>query len=500
MTFNSLQFILFFILVVFFYYVLPHKLRWILLLTASYYAYMSWNPLLVFLLLGNTVVSYTAGILMPKAKTRAVKKILLSVTILICLGTLIYFKYFNFLLKSVTDFLNLFALNLQNPVLDIILPIGISFYTFQTLSYVIDIYRGTITPEKHFGYYALFVSFFPQLIAGPIERPSKLLPQLKEKHNFNKEDAAAGFRMMLSGFFRKCVVADLCGIFVNSVFGDVANANSLSLIVASLLFAMQIYCDFAGYSEIAMGAARIMGIHLTRNFDRPFSALSKSEMMSRWHITLSTWLRDYIYIPLGGNRGGKIRHILNILIVYAICGLWHGANWTYVLWGIFVGIIVVLENLLKTPFTMLLNKWRISKNSIPIVILRRTYFIVVVVVVAIIFRAESIAQIGEIFMQIFTSTGFGMEYMSAAMTSLSIEIINIVEIALILIILLYIRSFADYSNKRVFSPLLPDEIAATRSAQLNSISNACYIFLAVVLGLIALLGSGGTSAFVYFQF
>lgn len=218
MSFNSLQFLIFLPIVIVVYFLLPHKIRWAWLLAASYYAYMSWNVWLVFLILGTTVVSYGAGLLMPKAQSKGVRRLLLIITLVVCLGTLVFFKYFNFLLENVINFLNLFALELDPVMLDIILPVGISFYTFQTLSYVIDVYRGKIEPEKHFGYYALYVSFFPQLVAGPIERPENLLPQLREKHTPNEDDLSVGFRIMAVGFFRKCVVADFLGTFVNSVF------------------------------------------------------------------------------------------------------------------------------------------------------------------------------------------------------------------------------------------------------------------------------------------
>ena len=279
MTFNSLQFLIFLPIVIILYFIVPHKFRWLILLVASYYAYMSWNPWLVFLILATTVVSYLAGVLMPKTKNQKVKKLLLIVTIIVCLGILIFFKYFNFLLSSVINFLNLFSMNIHSVALDIILPIGISFYTFQTLSYVIDVYRGKFEPEKHFGYFALYVSFFPQLIAGPIERPENLLPQLKEYHKVNKEDLLAGLQLLAVGFFRKCVVADFTGLFVNNVFADLGNANTLSLLAAGALFMVQLYCDFGGYSEIAAGSARIMGIKLSKNFDRPFRELSISKLI-----------------------------------------------------------------------------------------------------------------------------------------------------------------------------------------------------------------------------
>ncbi len=338
MSFNSLHFLIFFALVLALYWVIPNRFRWILLLAASYYFYMSWNAVLVFLIAGTTLVSYGASIAIEKTKRVSIKKLLLALTLIVCLGTLVFFKYFNFLLKSAIDFLNLFSLNIDSFALDLLLPVGISFYTFQTLSYVIDVYRGDFKAEKHLGYYALYVSYFPQLVAGPIERPGDLLPQLRGEHKFNTDDLSAGFRIMLTGFFRKCVVADFCGIYVNNVYNNIDGANSLAVLIASALFCVQMYCDFAGYSEIALGAARMMGVRLTENFDRPYLAQSFTGFFRRWHITLTRWFTYYLYIPLGGNRQGTFRTYVNNFLTMLIGGLWHGAAWKFVFWGAMHGV------------------------------------------------------------------------------------------------------------------------------------------------------------------
>ena len=496
MTFNSWQFLIFLPIVVILYFVIPHKFRWLVLLLASYYAYMSWNPWLVFLILATTVTSYVSGMLMPKVKKQGVKKLLLWITIIVCLGLLIFFKYFNFLLSSVINFLNLFSMNIHSVALDIILPIGISFYTFQTLSYVIDVYRGKFEPEKHFGYFALYVSFFPQLVAGPIERPENLLPQLKEQHKLNKEDLLAGFQLLAVGFFRKCVVADFCGIFVNNVYADLGNANSLALLAAGALFMMQLYCDFGGYSEIAAGSARLMGIKLSVNFDRPFKETSLQRSMKRWHMTLTSWFMDYVYIPLGGNRKGKARQILNIFIVYALCGLWHGANWTFVLWGIFVGTIMIIEGLIRKPIRKYAQEHNINYDKPWINVFRRIGVFFILMLSTYFFRAQSISDLGLIYKRLFTTFGFGMTYFSASFVSLGIHVLDLIEIALMLAVMYRLFNIAyDKTN-------LTDEQIKERGANKKYTKNVILLLMvvAVALGWFMLISSDATSAFVYFQF
>ena len=497
MTFNSLQFLIFLPIVILVYFLLPHKVRWVWLLIASYYAYMSWNVWLVFLILGTTIVSYVAGLLIARTERKGIKKLWLALTLIVCLGTLIFFKYFNFLLGSVIDFLNLFALDIESVALDIILPVGISFYTFQTLSYVIDVYRG-MAPEKHFGYYALFVSYFPQLVAGPIERPENLIPQLREKHSPNAEDMETGFRMLLSGFFRKCVVADFLGTFVDSVFKDVSQASGLAVLVAGALFALQVYCDFAGYSEIAMGSARMMGIRLMTNFDKPFSSVSIREFMRRWHISLNTWFRDYLYIPLGGNRKGKARRILNVFIVYALCGLWHGANWTFLFWGLYIGIFLVIEDLLRAPYKAFCEKHGINNAAAGVRMLRQCIVFLFFVPAALFFRAQSVAEIGEIFVRVCTA--FGSGGITGAMGTLSMSVIDLLQLAAVFVCLLMLGRLFGYEGDKDKEILTAPDISAERTMYAGRAAACVYGVLAIALAWFILISSSGTSAFVYFQF
>lgn len=331
MVFNSLEFLIFYPAVLLMYFLAPQKWRWVLLLAASYYFYLSWNVELVFLIVFTTAVSYVSALVIEKKRDGTVARLCLCATLVVSLGILFFYKYFDFLAGSVTAVANRFGAGWAPFSLGLMLPVGISFYTFQTLSYVIDVYRGDLPAERHFGYYALYVSFFPQLVAGPIERPENLLPQLRADHKFSRDDTAAGLRLMLTGFFKKIAVADLCAAYVVPVFSDPEHANGMSVILAAVLFAFQIYGDFAGYTDIAIGCARVMGIKLMKNFDRPYTAESIKEFWARWHISLSSWFRDYLYIPLGGNRCSKARHLCNLMTVFLVSGLWHGAAWTYVI-------------------------------------------------------------------------------------------------------------------------------------------------------------------------
>ena len=347
MTFDSAAFLIFLPLVVGIHWLLPHRWRKYWLLAASYFFYMYWNPALIVLLLFSTVVDYGCSRGMETATTGQ-KKLLMLISVLVNLGLLFSFKYLDFFGQTVNAFCTVANIPYRVPALNLILPVGISFYTFQTMSYTIDVYRGKITAERDFVSFALYVTFFPQLVAGPIERAGALLPQLKAQRKPEREDFAAGFQLLVSGFFRKVVIADLCGRFVDRVYGAAEPVDGSAVLVATLLFAVQIYCDFAGYSEIAAGSARLMGIRLMRNFDRPYLSGSIREFWRRWHISLSGWFTDYLYIPLGGSRRGRKRQIFATLVVFAASGLWHGARWTFVLWGLLHGVLLTLEILTKS--------------------------------------------------------------------------------------------------------------------------------------------------------
>jgi len=317
----------------------------VFLLLASYYFYMAWQPAYALLILFTTAVSYGTALLMAREKRQEHRRWYLLGALVVCLGILGIFKYFNFFstsLQSVSAFL---GVSWDSPFLHLLLPIGVSFYTFQTLSYVIDVYRGVQVPERHFGIYALYVSFFPQLVAGPIERPGNLLPQFRERFSFEPGRVTDGLKLMLWGFFKKVVIADNLAVAVDTVYGDPTRFTGLPLIVATVFFAFQIYCDFSGYSDIAIGSAQVMGFKLVDNFNRPYAARSIADFWRRWHISLSSWFRDYVYIPLGGNRVPPLRHGLNVLIVFLLSGLWHGAAWTFVVWGGLHGVYLVVGNL-----------------------------------------------------------------------------------------------------------------------------------------------------------
>jgi D-alanyl-lipoteichoic acid acyltransferase DltB (MBOAT superfamily) len=326
------------------YWAMPHRFRWFLLLVASYYFYMSWNAKYVFLILFTTIISYSSAILLEKQENIRMKKLILAGTAILCLGVLFVFKYFNFVSSSITSVFNLFSIKLSPITLNLLLPVGISFYTFQTLSYVVDVYRGDVKAERHFGYYAVFISFFPQLVAGPIERTRNLLPQIKQKHQFDYTQATYGLKLMAWGYFKKLAIADVLSTYVDSAYSSLNTCTGFDLVMAICFFTIQIYCDFSGYSDIAIGTAKLLGINLMKNFDSPYFSTSIKEFWSRWHISLSTWFKDYVYIPLGGNRCSKTKRDRNLMITFLTSGLWHGASWTYVIWGAMHGVVQVIEN------------------------------------------------------------------------------------------------------------------------------------------------------------
>ncbi|PKV76160.1 MBOAT family O-acyltransferase [Pontibacter ramchanderi] len=343
MLFNSIEFFIFFPVVVTLYFLTPFNRRWLVLLLASYYFYASWRPAYTLILIGSTLVDYFCGRAMGRytddEKQR--RKPFLYLSLLSNLGILGLFKYYNFFNDSAREVASALNMGYAVPAFELLLPMGISFYTFQTMSYSLDVYHGRIKPERHLGVFALFVTFFPQLVAGPIERAGNLLGQLKSHHEFSYERVVGGLRRMGWGFFKKIMIADNLALMVNQVYNNPTDYEGISLIIATVFFAFQIYCDFSGYSDIAIGAAQVMGFRLMENFRRPYYSKSISEFWSRWHISLSSWFRDYLYIPLGGNRVVKWRWYYNLFITFLVSGLWHGANWTFVVWGALHGFYLV---------------------------------------------------------------------------------------------------------------------------------------------------------------
>lgn len=341
MLFNSLHFAAFLPVAVLAYGLTAKSYRWLVLLIASYYFYMCWKPEYAVLILASTVVDYWVALRISQSNSVAKRRFFLSFSLLSNLGLLFAFKYYGFAAESIRAMSGWVSEPFDIPSLNLLLPVGISFYTFQTLSYTIDVYRGEVEPETHFGKFAVYVSFFPQLVAGPIERSARLLPQLRDLHQVNPENLVFGLDRILWGLFKKLVVADRVGIWADAIFNYHDQHNGTTLLIASIFFGFQIYCDFSGYSDIAIGTARMLGISLMENFRRPYFASSIQEFWQRWHISLSTWFRDYVYIPLGGSRRSTARWITNVLVVFTVSGIWHGANWTFFIWGLIHGLALV---------------------------------------------------------------------------------------------------------------------------------------------------------------
>lgn len=419
MSFCSIKFFLFLPIVTLLFYVIPNNTRInyrsIWLLITSYFFYMSWNPKYAVLILFSTVVTFYCGIVIDRVnntesineKVRTLKKRACLVTcIAINLSILLLFKYGNFILYNVSFVLNNIGITSSSPTIDLLLPVGISFYTFQALGYTIDVYRQDIRAEKNFIQYALFVSFFPQLVAGPIERSGNLIKQLREPHQFDGDKVRDGLILMLYGYFMKLVIADRIAIFVDTVYADYTTYRGWYLIVATVLFGIQIYCDFNGYTLIARGAAKIMGFELMENFDAPYFASTVSEFWKKWHISLTSWFRDYLYIPLGGNRCGRLRKYINIIIVFGISGLWHGANWTFVVWGLLNGVYQIIGSILKPIKDQIISNLRLNRDSLGHRLLQVIVTFILVDFSWLFFRAKSISDALKIVKSIFHSNNF----------------------------------------------------------------------------------------------
>ena len=345
MLFNSLEFFLFFPIVTSLFFLVPHAWRWSLLLTASCAFYMAFIPKYILILFLTIVVDYTAGILMERTPAGKLRRFYFVTSLIVTVAILAFFKYFNFLNDNAAQMAKLLHWNYGVESLSIILPIGLSFHTFQSMSYVIEVYRGNQRAEHHFGIYALYVMFYPQLVAGPIERPQNLLHQFREQHVFDYERVTGGLKRMAFGLFKKVVIADALAKVVDQVYNNLPEYTGYPLVIATICFAWQIYCDFSGYSDIALGSAQVMGFRLMENFDRPYRARSVAEFWQRWHMSLTTWFRDYVYIPLGGNRVSAGTWYSNLFVTFLISGLWHGANWTFVIWGALNGVYLILSSL-----------------------------------------------------------------------------------------------------------------------------------------------------------
>ena len=483
MTFNSWEFLIFYPIVAALYFLLPKRMKWPMLLIASYYFYAFYQAELLFLIILTTAVSFFMSHLIERTENQTKKKLYLSLTLVVCLGVLFFYKYFNFLGSSVEGIITLFGKEPPSLVLDLALPVGISFYTFQTLSYVIDVYRGEIKTEKNFFFYALFVSFFPQLVAGPIERPGNLIPQLKQAHEPNRDNFIRGSKQMLLGFFKKICVADLVASYVSAVYNSVEGATSVSVILATLMFAVQIYCDFSGYTDIATGCARIMGIKLMKNFDHPYSASSIKEFWARWHISLSGWFKDYLYIPLGGSRRSPIRNMLNVFIVFLVSGLWHGANWTFVVWGALHGVYRVVGTLTLKKRNSLLERLGLKTDSHLVIGARRVITFLLVCLAWVFFRANSIADAFTLLGALFTRHGS----VSSALATMQLDTVSILLIVFSIASMIILDRLVSYDEHDGSDVLVRN-------------GSFIYYVFAIMLVWLLLLSRGQSSTFIYFQF
>ena len=395
MLFNSVEFLVFFPLVVLVYFWIPQRVSYLWLLGASYFFYMSWNPGYALLLLGVTLISWGGSMglsLLDGRKAERAKRGCLAGCIALNLGILFFFKYYVFAAENMEKLLALLRSSVKLSVFDVLLPVGISFYTFQALGYLLDVYRGDIPAEKNFLRYALFLAFFPQLVAGPVERSKNLLHQIDESHVFEPGRVKDGLLLMGWGFFQKLVIADRIAVAVNAVYGDYTHFSGIQIFTATALFAFQIYGDFAGYSHIAVGAARVMGFTLSENFRSPYFAVTVSEFWRSWHISLTTWFRDYFYIPLGGNRCGRVKKYRNLLLTFMVSGLWHGAGWNYVMWGALNGLYQIAGDLTGPFRSRLKERLHISTGCGSYHLFQGLVTFLAVDFAWLFFRAESIGK------------------------------------------------------------------------------------------------------------
>jgi len=451
MLFNSLDFAIFLPIVFLLYWFVTNKnlkLQNFLIVVASYVFYGWWDWRFLSLIIFSTLVDYSIGVRLSTEENQLKRKILLWTSIGVNLGFLGFFKYYNFFLDNFISAFSLFGLEINANSLNIILPVGISFYTFQTLSYTIDVYKRKLEPTKDIVAFSAFVSFFPQLVAGPIERATNLLPQFYKKRSFNSENAVRGIKQIIWGLFKKIVVADSCAQYANDIFNNYQEYNSLTLILGALYFSFQIYCDFSGYSDIAIGTSRLFGFNLMKNFAFPYFSRDISEFWRRWHISLSTWFRDYLYIPLGGSRGGTSRKIRNTIIIFVVSGFWHGANWTFIVWGAlnaiyFLPLLLTHKNRTHTSSIIAANK--LFPNIKELLSVSLTFTLTLFA--WIFFRANSIYQAFKFIRGIFTSD---FEIERIKLERFSFEIIPLI---LILIITEWIFRKEDFpfdSNKKSF--------------------------------------------------
>lgn len=481
MLFTSLTFVIFFILLFLIYYMIPRRFQWILLLVASYAFYMNLNIGYGILLFLTTLLTYVLGIKLSSAAPDKRKYILLA-GILPLVAILFFYKTINPLILQLNELTAMLRLPLQPFTKKLALPAGISFYFFQSMGYLIDVYRGKIKPEKHFGHYALFVSFFPQLLAGPIGRADSLLPQYKKEHPFDYAKAAYGIRLVVWGYFKKLVIADVFANVVDKIYNNVTSYVGLVLIIATAMFAIEIYCDFSGYSDIAIGTAKMLGIDLMTNFKSPYCSFSIKEFWSRWHISLSTWFRDYVYIPLGGNRKGTLRRDLNLFLTFLVSGFWHGSSLTFLCWGGIHGVLQIIENHLfpakRADGTRIVRKKHWWQWPVTIVLLGITW---------VFFRANSLNDAVWIFTNAFHSITHERFYIKLALICLELPYLSIAGMFLSVVVLMIFDILS----------LKTDVLEAV--GRLSPVKRyPLYVLMLVVIALFS--NKGIATEFIYFKF
>ncbi len=479
MLFNSLDFIIFFICVVFLYYTLPHKIRWIMLLIASCIFYMCWRWELIFLIFFSTLSNYILALCIDKHRDKS--KLFLILSLIINFGLLFIFKYMMFINHTFMFIYEHFGWTYPINDFNIILPMGISFYTFQAAGYTLDVYRKDIKPEKNYFKLTLFITFFPQLVAGPIERADRLLSQLFTKKKFSLDNLSIGVKLMIMGYFKKIVIADRAAVLVDTVFNNVTDHTGIAYIIAAIFFTFQIYGDFSGYTDIARGCGKILGIDLMYNFNRPYFAKSIKDFWRRWHISLSTWFRDYVYIPLGGSRCSTLKKYRNIMITFIVSGLWHGANWTFVLWGGVHGIYQVIGDIK--------NKILPECKFFVFDIFRVLITFILVVLAWIIFRANSIGDCIYIFRNLFNDIQSitDIQYMYVLVNGLGLQMFEIILLIGSILILIFSDMIGFNKDIHDLMDKLPFPVRFIYY----------YILMAVILCTGVFSGGG---EFIYFQF
>jgi len=481
LLFNSFTYLIFFAAVVALYYILPHKLRWGMLLAASVVFYMAWMPPMVLLILGEAFLGWLAALLIARTDNPRLKKIVLVCVLIALFGILFFFKYLAFLSGSLAALFGLVGWNYPVSDFSVILPMGISFHTFQNAGYTIDVYRGEGKPERNVLKYALFVMFFPQLVAGPIERAERLLPSLFERKHFSAENISAGVKQMLIGYFKKTVVADRLAVLVNTVYNAPEYHRGLQSVVATVFFAFQIYCDFSGYTDIAIGSAKCLGIDLMQNFRQPYLSGSVREFWKRWHISLSTWFRDYLYISLGGNRCSKTRRAFNVMVTFTVSGLWHGANWTFIIWGALHGIFQNIE-------TWLDGRLKVWKSK-PVKFLRYPLTFIAVCAAWIFFRANTIGDAFGIIGGLFSDAAQWphRQFLYETLSGMGVTVLDAV-IDCGLILLTFGMDFIG-GGKSVYANV----------QRFPAVARGAFYF--IIVALIFSLGAFGNGGqFIYFQF